>query len=785
MTVARKLLLPTLALFAIALVALVWYFANNTLASAQAEQTRELERLASGLSAQLAAMEDLAIGMATQTAQSTDVQSALAADDRQLLTQITLPTYQRLNELYDIPVFQFHKPPATLYLRPDQPTLGGEDLSATRPNVLAANIHRRNVSGVELSPEGLLVIGIAPIKSSSDITGFASLGQHLGTVEYGLRADKTLLARLKAQYGADWHILFSTRAIQSARLQPPTTTRPGPLPETLLQATTMTEPVFASPEAYQTALRGEMATSQVSAGGKQLALLSVPLRDFAGDTLGVVDIIIDRTAAANELRNRLLVSLGVGLASLLLGGATLIIITRRILRPVQDLTNATVAIAQGDLTRSLPLARRRIPDEITKLSLSFASMTAQLRTLVERLEVTVAERTRDLERRSLQLEVAADIARQITTLTDPERLLDQSVDLIREQFGFYHAAVFLVDDRREYAVLRAATGVAGQQLIAQGFRLRIGQVGIVGAVTASGEARIALDVGIDAVYFKNPLLPETRSEMALPLRAGEAGRERPMVIGALDVQSKEEAAFDAEDITVLQVIADQLAVAIQNARLIQQLNRTVAELEQASGRFTQQSWRSFLASRQAPIGYRYRATGLRETGLQPIYADRERSEKIGADTTPMEIVPPDALQALQEGQVVVVQQAAEEQGSGEGAGASLAVPIRLREQVIGVVHLRMEADGGHPEKGAGSKIPPETISLVEEAASRLALVLESTRLLSQAQQRAQREQLTAQLTSRMRTSLDIDTVLQTAVRELGERLGLAQVEVHLTGMDKE
>ncbi len=180
--------------------------------------------------------------------------------------------------------------------------------------------------------------------------------------------------------------------------------------------------------------------------------------------------------------------------------------------------------------------------------------------------------TTDLERRVVQLQVASDVARDAASLQEVGPLLDRAVDLVRERFGFYHAGIFMVDTRHEYAVLKSATGEAGKQMIANGHKLKIGEVGMVGYVTKTGQPRIALDVGSDAVYFKNPLLPETRSEMALPLKTGG------LVIGALDVQSKQPAAFDEGDVNILQTMADQLAVAIANARLFEATRRQLEEM---------------------------------------------------------------------------------------------------------------------------------------------------------------------------------------------------------------
>ena len=178
----------------------------------------------------------------------------------------------------------------------------------------------------------------------------------------------------------------------------------------------------------------------------------------------------------------------------------------------------------------------------------------------------------ETQRRAMQLAAAAEVSRDAISTLDMGQLLTNTVDLIRDRFGFYHAGVFLVDDASEYAVLHAATGEAGQKMLEQQHKLKVGEVGIVGYVTARGEPRIALDVGQDAVHFDNPLLPNTRSEMALPLTV------RGRVIGALDVQSTKEAAFSDEDVATLQTMADQLAIAIENARLYEEERWRAEEL---------------------------------------------------------------------------------------------------------------------------------------------------------------------------------------------------------------
>jgi GAF domain-containing protein len=184
--------------------------------------------------------------------------------------------------------------------------------------------------------------------------------------------------------------------------------------------------------------------------------------------------------------------------------------------------------------------------------------------------------TNDIQRHATLLKAAARAAKNITTILDPYELLQRTVDIICDEFGFYYAGVFLLDDLKQYAVLKAGRGEAGRGMINAGHKLAIGGNSMIGASIANRQGRIALDVGEEAVFFENPHLPKTRSEMALPLVVGDEA------IGALTVQSTEEAAFHDEDIAALQTMADQLAIAIQNSNLHRQAERRSRLLKAAN-----------------------------------------------------------------------------------------------------------------------------------------------------------------------------------------------------------
>ena len=259
-----------------------------------------------------------------------------------------------------------------------------------------------------------------------------------------------------------------------------------------------------------------------------------------------------------------------------------VISARTISDPITTLVHTTESFAAGNLSARAVVDRE---DEIGTLAQAYNQMTVQLQEMIGRLEQRVEDRTQDLENQTLRLRVAAEIARDAASARDLHELLTQAARLIQNRFGFYHTGIFLLDNDKEYAVLVASPTEAGQKMLENNHKLRVGETGIVGRVAASGEARITLNTGTDAVYFNNPLLPNTNSEMALPLKIENR------VIGVLDVQSDQPEAFNDDDVAIMQILADQLATAIERARLLQEVEVNLKELESAYGRFTSENWK--------------------------------------------------------------------------------------------------------------------------------------------------------------------------------------------------
>ncbi|HIE57169.1 MAG TPA: GAF domain-containing protein, partial [Anaerolineales bacterium] len=411
--------------------------------------------------------------------------------------------------------------------------------------------------------------------------------------------------------------------------------------------------------------------------------------------------------------------------------------TRLLAAPIVMLTRLVERIAAGNMNVQVPVTTQ---DEIGRLASAFNTLTSQMRDLLSDLENQITERTLDLKRQAVQLQTAAQVAQEASALQDLDTLLNRTVTLIQDRFNFYHAGIFLLDERKEYAVLRASNSEGGKEMIRRGHRLRVGEVGIVGYVTSEGKPRIALDVETDRTHFAHPLLPETRSEMAIPLVV------RGNIIGALDIQSQEPNAFDEGDVTVLEVLANQLAIAIENSRLLTDARQTLEELQIAYGKTTTEAWQKWLQRANKPIGYRFR----------------------GVEIEPISEKPPEAKLALQQGQNITAK--AE---NAQTESHTLAVPIKLRDQAFGVISLSIEGD----------EVSSDFTELIEDISDRLAIALDNARLYEETQSRAMQEQVTGEIISRIRETLNIDTMLKTTIQEIGEKLNLHDIAIRIDLQD--
>lgn len=288
-----------------------------------------------------------------------------------------------------------------------------------------------------------------------------------------------------------------------------------------------------------------------------------------------------------------------------------IFLNRTILTPLRKIAEGAAVIGAGDLEYRIVVQRL---DELGFVADSFNTMSAQLLNLVTSLESTVKTRTSILERRNLQLEAVTLVGQEAVQQRNVTELLETAVKTISDKFGFYHTAIFILDDEKTWAILRAASSEGGLRMLQRGHRLRVGQEGMVGNVAFTGKPRIALDVGEDAVFFRNPDLQTTRSEIAVPLISENE------VIAVLDVQSEEPAAFSTDDISVLQLMTNQLAVALSNVRGLEVMQSTLEELRNIQTDYGRRGWVR-LAQSESPLAYEYDRADTKPVKPLPVPVD--------------------------------------------------------------------------------------------------------------------------------------------------------------------
>jgi GAF domain-containing protein len=391
-----------------------------------------------------------------------------------------------------------------------------------------------------------------------------------------------------------------------------------------------------------------------------------------------------------------------------------------------------------------------------------------------------------------RLQTAAEVSRAASSILDINQLIETSVNLIRNQFDFYYVGLFLVDEAHEYAVLKAGTGEAGRVQLEMQHRLKIGGESMIGWSVANRQARIALDVGEEAVRFRNPYLPDTHSEMALPLIALDK------VIGALTVQSVERGAFSNEDITLLQTMADQLANAIENANLFSQTQEALAETEKLY-----QMAQELSSARDEREVYEIVMEAIAETGVDASTVYAYVTPYKGFNGAPEQLLEQKAVWTVTGTSLVpngtrfkagslVLDQVIPSHGSflvedidndprlteplrellkAAGYVSMLAMPLSTYQQRLGFLLAAY--------KSKNRKFSKNQTRFFTTTAQQMVIALENLRLLDDSQKRLRREEIIREISSKIRNATEIEDVLKTTVTELGKVLGSSKGSIRL------
>jgi GAF domain-containing protein len=472
------------------------------------------------------------------------------------------------------------------------------------------------------------------------------------------------------------------------------------------------------------------AISNASSGLRNTSFFAMPV------VLVISAILLGKRALFVVTPVAILIAIAVAITDITTARAPQLIgIDDAIIVPV--LLSATAGITHLLISRlNESTLRAQQSEEAQKLeNAELTALRASLEERVQRRTIELENANQVAEKRARQFQAVTKVMNVVSSIQSLDELLPLITQVISEQFNVYHTGVFLLDEKKEFAILRASNSEGGQRMLARKHTLLVGQTGIVGFVTATGQARIALDVGADSVYFDNPDLPDTRSEIALPLRyAGQ-------IIGALDVQSTEPNAFLSDDVEVLTTLADQVSVAINNAFTLAEAQKALLEAQSAIGQVAREAW-EVLRPTQLGLGFSYS-----DVGVKPLQKPIENQQ---------------INQALSKGKTILTEEADQR--------SRLAIPIRLRGQVIGVMQLSARKE---------IKLTEDDAEIAEAVAERLSLAIETATLLQSTQHRADIEKLTASITSKVSSSSRFDTILQTAAQELSRALGGSDVIVQI------
>jgi GAF domain-containing protein len=369
------------------------------------------------------------------------------------------------------------------------------------------------------------------------------------------------------------------------------------------------------------------------------------------------------------------------------------------------------------LINGLENALKRSRTSVDELASANAILSFTQSELQERsTELTIANK--QLENRSQKLHAIAEVTRVTTSIHDFEQLLPAITSAISQQLGYYHVGLFLLDEEKQYAILRSANTAAGLRMINRGYRVNVGSINPIGYIAQTGQPRVTR-YKEDATFLDNIDFPESRSQVVLPLGSGNG------IIGVLDIQSREASAFSEDDLSVLSILSDQITIAIENSLLYEQSQAALREANVVSRQASSQAWDEYGETLQVR-GYRY--DGIKSEPLRSAKQPKKDNE-------------------------------------------ALSIPVQLRDQTIGC--LRLKASDPAREWNE------DEVAMMKATAERVALALEGARLLDEAQKRAAREAFLSEVATKLSTSFQLDSILRDTVEELGQTLKNSTVTFQL------
>ncbi|PKN91325.1 MAG: hypothetical protein CVU44_19615 [Chloroflexi bacterium HGW-Chloroflexi-6] len=686
-------------LIAISLFIFIVIFGYSTYQSNQAiianlrnSAESELDSASEVMAKKVEGDKDAALMVAASIASRPDVQKLAAEKNRSALADLLNPLFGQLKDQHKIVHFNIIDERGVVILRLNDPEKFDDYVfyNAVVSNTIDT---RHPTGGLEVDIDGLSMRGAAPLFYD---------GKFIGLIEIGIDYSQDFANLMRQYTNADFVIWFYKPSTARFGVEFSGESVTSPNENFIYYAGTKTDGITTESANLEQAFSTfENIFTIYLENNQAQASLMIPILGPDATFFGVTEISTDYSERlALETRANItdqFSRLGITLIGLIAIG---IAVNYLIISPLQKISHFANDITVGTAKTELSL---RTGDEFEQVSLALNQMAVSIHEKREDLQ-------RQVDQRTAQLKASNEVAGVANSILDPEKLIATVVQLITDNFGYYYAAIFTISDDKHWAELKDATGTAGEALKARRHRLPIGGNSMVGTAISAKQARIALDVGETPVRFNNPLLPNTRSEIALPLLIGDR------VVGALDVQSIREADFLPEEITTLQSMASQVAIALENARLFREMNDSLDELRQSDREFVTTAWRDKLKA------------GKLEHTSRTNQAFLSNSDDV----------------------------------------QQIEIPLNLREQKIGQISLEINQEWDAEDQ-----------AWVEALATQVAISLENSRLLEESQQSAMRERLSASIIQKVWSGNNVDSIIQTAVRELARSLDASEVKIEL------
>lgn len=611
--------------------------------------------------------ETNAVGaLAGSIADRPDVQELYLKNDREGLYALLRPMFEELKER-QIAHLYIENPDGTVFLRVHDPKKFGDDITY-RGTAADALTLKEITSGIEMGPNRLGIRGVAPMYSGN---------QFIGMIEVGLDYDQWFLTELKELTGADFTLWVTYESASVPNMKPAADIPSAPIEELFYYASTSQQTLPVDPELYRSALSTGKPGFQTVAENTSIVYVT-PLLGYNDKSFGVLEVSVPYTETLNALRASRITSLS-AVAGLSLFGLFLVLIatSRFVLKPIESLAQFAKFQMNGNTSTRVQVSTG---DEFEQLANTFNSLADSVEDERKTMEQRVQERTHDLE---LASEVGRTIAEKVDNL---HSMLSEATEMIRSRFNLYYIQVYLLDPTGRTLILRAGTGEVGKQLLQRGHYLSISSSSLNGRAALEKKSVIVEDTKKSESFLPNPLLPNTRSEMVVPLII--SGR----VLGVLDMQSEIPDALNHSNLPAFEVLAGQISVAIQNATLFTQLEEARKDLEANIRQTTGMGWQDYL------------------NGI-------ERSEKMGYTFDQTEVIPLENI-------------------DGRQTANALTAPITVAGATVGTIQVVEEREWNSNET-----------EIVQATAAQLAQHIENLRLLDQAElYRAEAEQAVRRLT---------------------------------------